>query len=248
MTATYDESDASQLNTDFDIELPASCLEILAANDTASSGWYDIQIENSVRTLYCDMETDGGGWTGLIDVVPELDGCDNLTGINITESGACEIEGTTAAMEIDSPGLWQEVRARAELRVKGTLDAFGWNHQPDAAKLDDTYVDGASLSIGNSLHLHTWAVGFDLETNAAVNARCPIDGGRDAPSFVEDDYLCAGHSNRGNHWNDATYFGDVIVTRTLETPTNEALLFRLMRDESTSNENVSLIALEIWLR
>ena len=65
------------------------------------SGWYDIQIENSVRTLYCDMETDGGGWTGLIDVVPELDGCDNLTGINTTESGACEIEGTTAAMEID---------------------------------------------------------------------------------------------------------------------------------------------------
>ena len=54
--------------------------------------------------------------------------------------------------------------------------------------------------------------------------------------------------NRGNHWNDATYFGDVIVTRTLETPTDEALLFRLMRDESTSNENVSLIALEIWLR
>ena len=62
------------------------------------------------------------------------------------------------------------------------------------------------------------------------------------------DYLCAGHSNRGNHWNDATYFGDVIVTRTLEEPTNEDLLFRLMRDESTSNENVSLISLDIWLR
>ena len=30
MTATYDESDASQLNTDSDRELPASCLEILA--------------------------------------------------------------------------------------------------------------------------------------------------------------------------------------------------------------------------
>ena len=177
------------------------------------------------------METDGGGWTGLTDVVTELDGCDGLTGANTTQTGACEIEGTTATMEIGAPGSWQEVRARVELRVKGTLDAFGWNHQPDSAKLADTYVDGASLSIGTSVHLHTWAVGFGLETNGARNARCPVDGGREAPSFVGTDYLCEGHANRGSHWNDSTYFGDVIVTRTLEEPTDEDLLFRLMRDE-----------------
>ena len=247
-TATHDESDEAHLNAETALELPLSCLEILANNDAAPSGWYDIQIANSVRTLYCDMETDGGGWTGLTDVVTELDGCDGLTGANTTDAGACEIEGTTATMEIGAPGSWQEVRARVELRVKGTLDAFGWNHQPDAAKLADTYVDGASLSIGTSVHLHTWAVGFGLETNGARNARCPVDGGREAPSFVGTDYLCEGHAHHGNHWNDSTYFGDVIVTRTLEEPTDEDLLFRLMRDESTSNENVSLISLDIWLR
>ena len=31
-----------------------------------------------------------------------------------------------------------------ELRVKGTLDAFGWNHQPGTSKLTEAYVDGAS--------------------------------------------------------------------------------------------------------
>ena len=110
--STDEDNDADSLELDSRAELPASCLEILANDDAAQSGWYDLQFANAIEQVYCDMESDGGGWTGLADVVSELDGCDGFSGASTTDFGACEVEDTTAALEIVAPGPWQEVRAR----------------------------------------------------------------------------------------------------------------------------------------
>jgi len=229
--------------------LPDSCLTILSHDDHAQSGWYEISGENEARLVYCDMETDGGGWTGLLDYVSELDGCDSIEGgVEVSENGACEGSATIAALEVDTGLVWQEVRARVELQAKGTLDAFGWNHRPENAKLSDAYVDGAALSVGSSEHLFTWAFGFEQGSQAADNAHCPEDGGRHAPAFVGADFACSGHRLSGSHWAETTAFGDRVVQRQLEEPSEEPLVLRLLRDEGASNESVGLVSFEVWVR
>ena len=123
----HDESDEAQLNADTALELPLSCLEILANDDAAPSGWYDIQIANSVRTLYCDMDTDGE-LDRTHRVVAELDGCGGLTGAEYNRIGCVRDRGN------DSNDANRCARAAAGGSCslsygKGTLDAL-WLEPP----------------------------------------------------------------------------------------------------------------------
>ena len=52
----------------------ASCAKILAGNTSAGSGVYTIQPASAPVKVYCDMTTDGGGWTQLLQCLP-TDGC-----------------------------------------------------------------------------------------------------------------------------------------------------------------------------
>ena len=40
----------------------ADCLDVKRAGNN-SSGVYDIKVGGDTVSVYCDMETDGGGWT-----------------------------------------------------------------------------------------------------------------------------------------------------------------------------------------
>lgn len=47
--------------------LAKSCKEILNTQGSTGSKAYTIHLDNTVRTVYCDMVTDGGGWTIVAD-------------------------------------------------------------------------------------------------------------------------------------------------------------------------------------
>jgi len=44
-------------------QLPISCKQIKAADDTAADGVYPLDVGNGTFDAYCDMTTDEGGWT-----------------------------------------------------------------------------------------------------------------------------------------------------------------------------------------
>ena len=41
----------------------SSCVQILAAGPSSSSGWYNITVGTKLLRVWCDMTTDGGGYT-----------------------------------------------------------------------------------------------------------------------------------------------------------------------------------------
>ena len=57
-------------------ELCSNCLEILEEAPETESGLYDIEISStsSSQEVYCDMETDGGGWTQFVFIGLDTEG------------------------------------------------------------------------------------------------------------------------------------------------------------------------------
>lgn len=47
--------------------IPTSCSDILVANPNSQNGNYDIKVNGKSINVYCDMETDGGGWTQITE-------------------------------------------------------------------------------------------------------------------------------------------------------------------------------------
>lgn len=45
---------------------PASCQELLLAQPGAVSGWYDLTVNGETTTYFCDMTSNGGGWTRVV--------------------------------------------------------------------------------------------------------------------------------------------------------------------------------------
>jgi len=71
VTATYKSSTGSQAYTVVIAGRSRSCAEYLAAHPGASSGWYTLDVDGEAgpapgQNYYCDMTSDGGGWTRIV--------------------------------------------------------------------------------------------------------------------------------------------------------------------------------------
>jgi hypothetical protein len=155
--------------------------------------------------------------------------------------------------------------------VFGDLDAFADASNVDEGSLDQPYVDGVSVTTssqqGARQHVFTFASGHPLDQDVA---RCPCAGGNPAPTFISDDFFCdkpstAARAGGGRFFDPSTpQWNDTMICEPadqegaalpffvrplfFQQATLRDLEVRIMADQASSDEDIAITHLELYIR
>ena len=189
-----------------------SCQEILYCFPSAPSGYHEIRVPNgSLVPVYCDMEGTNcgrqGGWMRVAHVNMSQNGAScpqgltqkNMSGLTLCGQNAAGCEGTL----FSTLGLsYSRVCGQLRGYQFGTTDAFGPYSDVPSRKVDELYVDGASITYDTASpkHIWTYATGHSLFYEPCTACLCPCNTNSTAqvPPYIGSDYYCETGSNQLN--------------------------------------------------
>lgn len=245
----------------------SSCLEILTAYPNSQSGSYTIYPEDlpSVEVT-CDMESNGGGWTQLINWTINEDCPDDW--INAEDFSACVRDLNEAGVRSTLISNLNIEYAQIRGYLKGvqfnSTDAFGGRN--GEFDLESHYVDGVSLTWGTPRHhIWTYAAGMTDDTSLQQDYACPCRGGALPPEFVGGHFYCESGNpeltkepiwyDEDPLWNGNGFLEDCSspgdpswFTRTLSTPLNEPIEARLSANQASYNEEPGITEMVLLIR
>ena len=133
--------------------------------------------------------------------------------------------------------------------------------------LSGNYVDGVSITYGNPPAHHLWTYAAGVAEQGYPFFSCPCRSGSSAPSYVGSDNYCEAGAlnNPPTPWCtsdplwDGMQYGGVEgpccnhpglpwFNKNTSTPTNAAINVRICLDEDTSNENLGVERLEVFVK
>ena len=200
---------------------PATSCNDIAQTCDSPSGEYWIQNNNtnSPVQVYCDMTrtccNTTGGWTRVanLDMTDPSQQCpDGFKLVNRTTAPlrTCGRPGPAGCVSTTFPvhGIeYSQVCGRIRGYQFGTTEAFKHNSLPSPG-IDDNYVNGVSLTHGQSPRQHIWtfaAAKSELTPNTASLCPCTrpsITYVGTIPEYVGNDYFC----ETGDRGFDSTQF------------------------------------------
>ena len=247
-----------------------------------SSGYYNIRSSNgSAITAYCDMTRSCGGMTGGWMRVAELDmrnttiQCPDSLELRTSPLRTCRIKnpGTSACSSdmFSVDGVhYSKVCGKIRAYQVGTTDAFY------SSIMDQTinYVDGVSLTHGNSSRQHIWTFASAHDENdRRPNRKCActntaISNMVTPPTqFVGDDYFCDSAVATGfpsqTLYNDdplwdGTGCGPQSTCCSFNSPpwfykklpqtTTDDIEMRVCRDQERDDEDIAVEIVELYVQ
>ena len=256
---------------------PTTCAQFLRCNSSASSGYYQIQAANgSAVQVYCDMEGTHcggeGGWmrVAYLNMTDPSSQCPVGFRVETATSIRFCIRNTSSAgcrsIIYNSFGVtYSQICGRVRGYSFATTDGFHYN-----VPLNGSYADGVSITYGTPpTHVWTYASGHQETGNEGLNCPCNTPPGTSPPSYVGSSYYCeSGSPNNPNSqlkwhtsdplWDGMQCGGDERpccnptglpwFNKNLLTPLTADINVRLCVNEITTNENIGIERLELYIK
>lgn len=252
------ESNCPQHGDGSSSECPAlDCDAIMTNGHSTGDGSYWIDpVSAGAFEVFCDMTTDGGGWTQLVNHDYATDNCPagwvrSTSFVSVCTRQATSSSDVIRSTNIDSFGIqYEEVLGYVEGYQFGSNDGFG-DYPPN--NINDAYGDVISFTntpVNNREHLFSYAVGFGVVNYDDSN--CPgVNGGANPPTFVGNDYLCetANTSSSGLlfQWYTTPLFQNHLF-QVFSTPTDTVIEARIIGTSVSSDEDIGVGKMELYIR
>ena len=171
-----------------------------------------------------------------------------------------------------SGGEYSRVCGRIKAYQWGSPDTFWSYHFGHVTTIDGAYVDGISLTHSSPRqHIWTFVAGL-AEGNPTWSHVCPCDATATirTPPFMGNDYFCESGVNKPwhpsryytLHPNDTLWDGENCLSsstccslhnppyfvKQLPTPTTDDIEARICLDEPSSNENIAVELVELYVQ
>ena len=256
---------------------PLTCKDILRCNSSASSGYYQIQAANgSAVQVYCDMEGTNcggeGGWMRVahINMTNPSSQCPDGFRVETANSTDFCIRNTT---EAGCHSMVHESYGVTYSQVCGYARGYAY-YAPDAFRHDCSIevlcVDGITLTYGDLLsHLWTYVADFkefgpyscyNTTSQSCSNTNTPTkdlvrtnfycEAGTLVPSemWYTDDPLWDGNGCGGDEGPCCNNTRQPWFQTQTRTPTMADIDAWVCLDEDTSDENVGIERLELYVK
>ena len=257
--------------------IPSSCEDVKDNWPNSVSGYYNIASMNgSTRSVYCHMgllcnTSTTGAWTRIayLNMSDPTQNCpsssfgvyssNHYRGCGFSSSSHT---GCNYRLHFSPPSSgYQEVCGRVIGYQYG--QSYGFS---SSTSIDNTYVDGLSLTYGAAQRKHIWTFGVGLYDNVASSYNCPCSSGRpqSVPPFVGNDYFCES-GNSEALWSTKYYYSDALwdgagcgslegrccigapwFYRDLETQISDSIEMRLC--SRTSSGSPVIVSYEIYVK
>ena len=217
--------------------VPANSCKELYTIVPQSSGYYWVKaFDGSIIQVYCDMSATCGNTTGGLAKIVTINAntwskyC--IGNVNFEQSNGCFKKSTMpgcSGFVLTSPNLnFSHICGTVEGSYFGIPDGFAGSGRSSTTTIDDNYVDGISMTYGNtSRRTHLWT--FSACEGACTTAR--------VPEFV------------GNHYSNISFnsHSDIMFQRNFLPTLNEDIEIRLCQDEDRPYEGIYLTSMNIYV-